>query len=178
MGYHGTKQFWQGQGCSNQLGGTNVVDRLGSCCGRAVIQLVYPPSEGGGEWGGLWEVVRSQLREERSDFPSRPAVWTIRLATSASGDSRAGSGGAHSRPQTPDPRPAQIPSLTCRGPAPPLPFPLQHFLFPALFHLFTCSALLTVYFHSWTEHSLRAEKVLSYWPCIHQGRAEPVFPVA
>lgn len=101
MGYHGTKQFWQGQGCSNQLGGTNVVDRLGSCCGRAVIQLVYPPSEGGGEWGGLWEVVRSQLREERSDFPSRPAVWTIRLATSASGDSRAGSGGAHSRPQTP-----------------------------------------------------------------------------
>lgn len=80
--------------------------------------------------------------------------------------------------QTPDPRPAQIPSLTCRGPAPPLPFPLQHFLFPALFHLFTCSALLTVYFHSWTEHSLRAEKVLSYWPCIHQGRAEPVFPVA
>lgn len=176
MGYHGTKQFWQGQGCSNQLGGTNVMDRLGSCCGRAVIQLVYPPSEGGGEWGELWEVVRSQLREERSDFPSRPAVWTIRLATSASGDSRAGSGGAHSRPQTPGR--LRYPRSACRGPAPPLPFPLQHFLFPALFHLFTCSALLSVYFHSWTEHSLRAEKVLSYWPCIHQGRAEPAFPVA
>lgn len=118
----------------------------------------------GGE-GIMGDRKRPAGRRWQSLHPSCPDVWTMRLAAlaaSARGGSSVGRGGlAGPRPLTPDPRPGPIPLLCLQNLLPPLlARPLQQFLSPALFHLFTCSALLNVYLPCWIEHAEGRESSL------------------
>lgn len=129
--------------------------------------------EGAGE-GANYGRQQGASWEEMSGSPPCPDVWTMRQAASAPGHFRVERGGlASSGTQTLYPRLGQIPFALPLEPPPHLclPFPLKHFLFPALFPLLTSMLC-------WIEHSVRTEQVLSCWLCIPQERAEPMLPIA